>query len=116
MRERVPIVIGAPLYVGPGTISTVILYSDCASDMADKLLLSTVIVFVAIVTFICLWLGRHIHRVIGDAGLDISTRLLGLLLTAIAVQFTLAGLSTATAGLINAEPPDITYPSPRHGS
>lgn len=103
--RKLLIPLGVPLFVGPGTISTVILYADRANSMWEMMQLSTVIIFVAVVTFVCLWLGGSLRKIIGDTGLDMSTRLLGLLLTAIAVQFILAGLSTATSGLIKADPP-----------
>lgn len=103
--RKLLIPLGVPLFVGPGSISTVILYAHNAETLTEKMELSLVIVLVAMVTFICLSLGQHIRRVIGDSGLDISTRLLGLLLAAIAVQFMLAGLSEVTGGMINAHPP-----------
>lgn len=109
--RRLLIPLGVPLFVGPGSISTVILYANRAQDWTGTLALAMVIVFVATVTFLSLWAGRHIRRIIGDAGLDISTRLLGLLLAAIAVQFMLAGLSDVTGGFINAHPPAMTQPA-----
>ncbi len=109
--RKLLIPLGVPLFVGPGSISTVILYADHAKTFAQRIELAMVIVFVAAVTFVCLWGGRVIRRVIGDSGLDIGTRLLGLLLAAIAVQVMLAGLSQVTGGFINANPPAATQPA-----
>lgn len=109
--RKLLIPLGVPLFVGPGSISTVILYGDRAPDLATKLELSFVIAFVALVVFVCLCAGSGIRKLLGDAGLDVSTRLLGLLLAAIAVQFMLAGMSQATNGFIVANPLAATQPA-----
>jgi MarC family membrane protein len=109
--RKLLIPLGVPLYVGPGSISTAILYAARAHSLWDKLALSMVIVFVSLVLFICMSTGRHIRKILGDSGLDISTRLLGVLLASIAVQFMLAGLSEATHGFIVATPSAITQPA-----
>lgn len=109
--RKLLIPLGVPLFVGPGSISTVILYADRTHDLATKLELSFVIAFVSMIVFLCLCTGQWIRKLLGDAGLDVSTRLLGLLLAAIAVQFMLAGLSEATNGFIVASPPAATQPA-----
>lgn len=109
--HKLLIPLGVPLFVGPGSISTVILYSDRATDIAMKLELSFVIAFVSFIVFLCLCTGQWIRKLLGDSGMDVSTRLLGLLLAAIAVQFMLAGLSEATNGFIVASPPAATQPA-----
>lgn len=109
--HKLLIPLGVPLFVGPGSISTVILYGDRATSLAAKLELSFVIAFVALIVFLCLCTGQWIRKFLGDAGLDVSTRLLGLLLAAIAVQFMLAGMSEATNGFIVAPSPSTTQPA-----
>jgi multiple antibiotic resistance protein len=89
---RIIVPIGVPLFVGPGSISTVVLYASKATNIWDYVI-ATVIVCV-ICTFILATAG-FIKKILGNTGLDITTRILGLIITAIAVQFMLDGLKVA---------------------
>lgn len=96
----VPLVI--PLFVGPGSISTVVLYSTVVrSDWLLGLELAGCLLLIASVVFIVLASSHWFQRLLGNFGLEIITRLLGLILGAIGVQFMLAGLSDATLNFIN---------------
>ncbi len=89
--------VGIPLFVGPGSLSTVVLYSAKAGDNWNILLAMTgVLVAVSAVTALILAASAPISRVLGNNGLQIATRILGLFITAIGVQFTLAGLAAVT--------------------
>jgi multiple antibiotic resistance protein len=93
--------LGVPIFVGPGTMSTVILYANKTGDGMDYILLCAMILVVSLVTCIILLTSGLIRRSIGDDGLKIATRILGLMLVAIAVQFFLDGLAQCTIGIIN---------------
>ncbi len=87
----VPIVV--PLYVGPGSISVVILYSCDSSSWVELGALLGVIPVVGLLSFVILAAGGFIVRLIGETGLEVVTRILGLIVSAIAVQFILDGLN-----------------------
>jgi len=93
--------LGVPIFVGPGTMSTVILYANKTGGEMDYMLLSAIILAVSLITCIILLSSGFINRRIGDNGLNIATRILGLILVAIAVQFFLDGLAQCTLGFIN---------------
>lgn len=84
--------IGLPLLTGPGTISTVIVLMGGAGTLEQKLgiILSIILTFV-----LCLYIflfSRRIHKFIGYNGMLVFTRLLGLLLAALAVDLTATGI------------------------
>jgi len=95
--------VGIPLFVGPGSLSTVVLYSAKAEhDLQVLLAMTCVLIAVSVVTGLILSLSAPISRVLGHHGLQIATRILGLLITAIGVQFFLSGLASVTT-IFNAD-------------
>ncbi len=93
-RDELSVVpLGIPLLAGPGAISTVMIYEGNAGN--DPL--AIVATFVAIVittaaTFFILRYGQPILKAMGRVGVMALTRVLGLLLAAVGVQFVLNGL------------------------
>jgi multiple antibiotic resistance protein len=92
-KESVAIVpLAMPLLAGPGAISTVILASHKSSSVAHYLIIALGIVLLSGVVWSVLRLSPWIARRIGATGINIFTRIMGLVLTAIAVEFIAAGL------------------------
>jgi multiple antibiotic resistance protein len=86
--------LAVPMIAGPGTIATVLVLVTLAAGDGQKL----AVVFAAyvcamMVTWICMRLSTRILRVIGTTGVHVITRLFGILLSALAVQFVLNGLA-----------------------
>ncbi len=82
-----------PLLAGPGAIATMILLAGQHSgDLAPTLTIYGVLAAVIGVAYLFFLLGGAIERVLGHTGTNVITRLLGLLLAALAVQFILDGL------------------------
>lgn len=96
-RDEVSIVpLGIPLLVGPGAISTVMIYSGNANgDPVGVLSVFIAIGLVAVATLLILQYGQQIFRWLGRVGVMALTRVLGLLLAAVAVQFVLNGVLAA---------------------
>jgi multiple antibiotic resistance protein len=88
-----------PLLTGPGTISTVIVYANHLSAWWQYLALIGIGVVIGILTFVALSLADPISRVLGQTGINIATRLMGLLLAALAVEFVVGGLGDMLPGL-----------------
>lgn len=93
--------LGIPIFVGPGSISTAILYGNLANNLSTTFGLIAAVVVICILSWLTLAVANWFERILGDLGLEIASRLLGLILAAIGVQFILNGLSEATNGLIN---------------
>lgn len=91
-----------PLLIGPGAISTVIIYASEARDygMIGIVTGVGVIALVAVSTMLSFWATPLISRLLGRIGLAIVVRVLGLILCAMAVQFILSGIADSTHGLI----------------
>ena len=81
-----------PLIVGPGAITTVILLAGEAEGAADLGAIAGVIFAVLLIVLLAFFAAPAIERALGKTGLNIVTRVLGMLLAALAVQFVLDGL------------------------
>ncbi|WP_342071187.1 MarC family protein [Yoonia algicola] len=81
-----------PLIVGPGAITTVILLAGEAQSATDMGAIAAVIIVVLLIVLLAFLVAPAIERALGKTGLNIVTRLLGMLLAALAVQFVLDGL------------------------
>jgi len=94
-----------PLLIGPGAISTVVIYANSARvfGLAGAAIGVGVITAMSIATFLSFLATPLITRLLGRVGLTIVVRVLGLILCAMAVQFILAGLGDSTIGLIRPE-------------
>lgn len=93
-RDEIAVVpLGIPLLAGPGAISTVMIYEGNAG--ADLWMVATVflaIVVTTVLTYVILRYGQLINRYLGKTGIMAMTRVLGLLLAAVGVQFVLNGI------------------------
>lgn len=94
-RSSIAVVpLALPLLTGPGSISTVIVYAGKTKHWWELLLLAGVGVAIAAVVWIVLRAAEPIARVIGRTGINVGTRLMGLILAALAVEFIVDGLKT----------------------
>ncbi|MGR3511793.1 MAG: MarC family protein [Paracoccaceae bacterium] len=83
-----------PLIAGPGAIATMILLSsEAEADLTWILSVHLVMAAVLLVTFVLFIAAGVLERVLGPLGINVITRLLGMLLAALAVQFILDGLA-----------------------
>jgi multiple antibiotic resistance protein len=82
-----------PLLTGPATMSTVVIYADRAQNIWQHLMLVGYGVVVAAATALCFALAVPIARVLGKTGISVMTRLMGLILAALAVEVMADGLS-----------------------
>ena len=82
-----------PLLTGPATMSTVVIYADKAQGLAQLLTLVGYGVVVGLATALCFALAGPIARVLGRTGINVMTRLMGLILAALAVEVMADGLN-----------------------
>ena len=85
-----------PLLVGPGVLANVILYAneaDANKGSGFSLGLIVMTVVVSFLVFLVLSAGRELQRFLGDIGLSITQRVMGLFVAAIGVQFMVTGVS-----------------------
>jgi multiple antibiotic resistance protein len=84
--------LGLPLLAGPGSISAVIIEMNRSTGLAHAIMIIGCILIVCAANWLILRLSEPIGNRLGQTGLDIMTRLFGLILTAVAVQFIATGL------------------------
>lgn len=83
-----------PLLSGPGTIATILLLTSQAGGAFQKLIaIGIAIAAVFLVAFVTLYLGARLIRLVGEGGVDIATRVMGIVLAALAVQYVLNGIT-----------------------
>ena len=83
-----------PMLAGPGAITAVILLSSQAENFVHHSISLASILLVSIVTFLVLWTASVKSKFFSAITLKIITRVMGLLLAAVAVQFIINGIQS----------------------
>jgi multiple antibiotic resistance protein len=99
LRSVAVVPLSVPLLAGPGSISTVIIYANLAPGPLHIGLIILCVILASFITWIILRLASRIGRIIGPLGLSIVSRLMGLLLASIAVEFFTKGIVRLLPGL-----------------
>jgi multiple antibiotic resistance protein len=81
-----------PLLTGPATMSTVVIYAERAKHFPQLAALVGYGVVIALATALCFSLAQPIARILGKTGINVMTRLMGLILAALAVEVMSDGL------------------------
>ena len=81
-----------PLIAGPGAIASMILLVGPSSDAAHIASIYGVMLGVVVLVLLSFLLAAPFERLLGRIGIDVVTRLLGMLLAALSVQFVIDGL------------------------
>ena len=84
--------LGVPLMAGPGAISTVILASPGSANWFETAILISSIAVLGLVTWLCFSYAQHIGKLIGDIGIQLISRIMGLMLAALAVEYMVKGI------------------------
>jgi multiple antibiotic resistance protein len=84
-----------PMLAGPGAISTIMVLSGQARGTSQTFVVYASIVVTLFLSWITLHLAERLVKRIGQTGIRVMTRIMGLLLAAIAVQFVITGIREA---------------------
>ena len=102
-REREDIAVfplATPLIAGPGAIgAAILLMTNAGNDLYQQLAVVSSLGFVLLLTLILMFMAGQVQRLLGVTGMNVVSRIFGLLLTALAVQFVFDGIKGS--GLIN---------------
>ncbi|MBM4285119.1 MAG: NAAT family transporter [Deltaproteobacteria bacterium] len=94
-RDIALVPLAVPLLSGPGAISTILVLTSRSAGLLDDGL----ILLALFLTFLCTYLffrfAQQLSRLLKESGIRLLTRLMGLILAALAVQFVLDGVRTA---------------------
>lgn len=88
-----------PLLTGPGAITTGIMLFDTAGEMLNRIFLIIDIILVFLVSYWILSRLDYIYRILGPTGTRVIIRIMGLMLSAIAVQFIISGVAESITTL-----------------
>lgn len=112
--QRLVVPFAIPLMIGPGAISAIIIQAGEAQKIGPTGTVAALVAIAAacVVSFVSFALTGPISRILGDVGLAIVVRVLGLILCALAIQFILMGLGEAIPGMISS---GVTTPYPTGG-
>jgi len=83
-----------PLLAGPGAITTVLLFTG-GSSAGQVALFMAVLFVILLLTLGSLLLAPRVMRLFGETGANVLSRVLGVLLAALAVQFVIDGLQAS---------------------
>lgn len=86
--------LAVPILAGPGTIATAMNYSASGDWVAISTTVAT-FALLCVVTFFCFIFGQGLIGIIGNAGLTMVTRLMGLIIAVIGTQMVMVGLRTS---------------------
>lgn len=81
-----------PLLTGPATMSTVVIYAEQAESFWQHAALIGYGIIIAGLTFACFSAASGISRILGQTGINVMTRLMGLILAALSVEVIARGL------------------------
>lgn len=97
--------LGIPMLAGPGAMSTVMVLGAQATDSMSKLVVHGSIVVTMLISWMLLRVADRVFTRMGGSGIRVATRIMGLLLAAVAVQFVISGAQDA--GIISRAMPVI---------
>ncbi len=102
-RDDIAVVpLAIPMVSGPGSITTVIVLSGEAHSTPMLVILFLSIIVAMGIVFVTLRNAARIQKFLGPSGLNITARLMGLVLSAIAVQFIIHGIGSILPELVAA--------------
>ena len=96
IKEDVAITpLAIPMLAGPGAISTAIVLAGQGHGAAQTLVVYGSIVVTGLLSYVSLRLGEPLLERLGKTGIRVVTRIMGLILAAVAVQFVFSGVREA---------------------
>ena len=81
-----------PLIIGPGGISTVIIHASAARHINDLLAILAAGAVISVICYLSLLAAAKVSRWLGETGLTVLNRIMGMLLAAVAVEIVIAGI------------------------
>lgn len=92
-KEDISVIpLGIPIFFGPGAIATTILFKSRSTSLVQIIVLFIAVLLSLLIVYLALRNAKWMSQKLGVTGMKIATRVLGLILGAIAVQFILTGV------------------------
>lgn len=84
--------LGIPMLAGPAALTTVTMLIERTESLWDQGLVLTAVVLIGVSIYLTLRMAESLHRLLGRTGIQVFSRLLGLVLLAYAIQFGIDGV------------------------
>lgn len=81
-----------PMMIGPGGISTVVIYASAAKNLQDILYIISAGFIISLICYLVLVAAARVSKWLGNTGLAILNRIMGMMLAAVSVEIIVAGL------------------------
>lgn len=94
-RDLPLVPLAVPLLSGPGAISTVLVLTSRSKNYLEDVLILLSLALVLLLTYLCFHFAQSLLRLLKETRIRLLTRLMGLIMGALAVQFVLEGLRAA---------------------
>ena len=92
--------IGIPITFGPGIFTTVLIYKQEASSFEDISIIIIAFLINAALIYFTFKYSIYLKKILGLTGQNIVTKIMGLIVGAIAVQFIISGIISLTQGYL----------------
>lgn len=89
-----------PLIAGPGAISSTIMWSSQYSSILNLIISSLIIAFFSFFCWLLFKTAPFVVEILGKTGINVVTRIMGLLLMALGIDFITAGIKSVFPGLV----------------
>lgn len=90
-RDIAVVPLSIPLTIGPGSFATIILFAHLLSDGSELVTMIPVIFLITVLVWLGLLFADPISRLLGNTSISIITRIMAIILVAVAVEMTLNG-------------------------
>lgn len=89
-----------PMICGPGALTNAIIMMEDANSIEKQIILILAVLLVIILTYLILYSSSKIIKVLGETGINVMMRLMGLIVMVIAVEFFFSGLKPIISNMI----------------
>jgi multiple antibiotic resistance protein len=83
------------LMAGPGSITTALVLASRAQTLAENVCILLAALIILFISYLCYLYAERILSLVKESSLRLLTRIMGLILTALAVEFIIQGINTA---------------------
>ncbi len=90
-----------PMICGPGALTNAIIMMEDADTVSKKIALVVIVFAVILLTYVILYSSSRIVKLMGETGINVMMRLMGLIVMVIAVEFFFSGLKPIIQGFLN---------------
>jgi len=90
-----------PMICGPGAITNAIVLMEDADTFTKQIILIVSVIIIMYITYLILYSSSKLIKMLGETGINVMMRIMGLIVMVIAVEFFFSGLKPILLGILN---------------